>query len=170
MSKAKNKPLFEDKETEAEFSQWWSQNTELLEIFDAKTPNESKVLLFGLERFWYERINIQWHKTLALVKDQRELIEREIPVARRQGALGATLANLTAIEAQLLRKAGGDIRGKQQAMEKSVRHKTIQQTEKILASTTPARNLNKAIAKATGLETDYVRKARNEIKRNAENT
>lgn len=70
-----------------------------------------------------------------------------------------------AIEAQKTRIPGGKIRGDQLSAVKQAKHKRIQEAEKELLSITKRRNLNKAIAKKTGFETDYVRKARKEMER-----
>ncbi len=69
-----------------------------------------------------------------------------------------------AIIAQQTRSPGGKIRGEQLIAGKEDKHRRIRDATKELSPTTKPRSLNKAIAKKTGLETDYVRKARKEMK------
>lgn len=72
--------------------------------------------------------------------------------------------NRDAITAHQSRITGGNSRGKQLTAGKADKYKLIRDATKELSPTTKPRNLNKAIAKKTGLETDYVRKARKEMK------
>jgi FixJ family two-component response regulator len=58
---------------------------------------------------------------------------------------------------------GGKNRGAQQREEKTERYAQIVEKQNELANTVPRHKLNKEIAKATGLPTEYVRKARKEI-------
>ena len=162
MSKKITEPITAGEEDKKEFRAWLDRNVNKIETFE-KSPSSDKVLLFSLAEFWYENVNSMWHKTLELVEAQRELINREIPLARRQGALAATLANWDAITAQGTRTVGGRLRGEQQTKEKEITHAAIQDKERELAATVPKHKLNKEIARATGLEVEYVRKARKEI-------
>lgn len=95
-------PLFQDKETEAAFDEWWQANAERLESFE-KSPDKSKTLLFAVAEFWYARVNKAWQDTIDLVSMQGELINKlnaEIPEALKRGQLAAILANWDAIQAK----------------------------------------------------------------------
>ncbi len=81
-----------------------------------------------------------------------------------EAGIRATLEkHRAAIIAQRTRSGGGQKRGEQQKRDKESKHRLIQQKEAELSPTTPKRKMNKLIAKATGLDTDYVRKARKEM-------
>lgn len=82
-------------------------------------------------------------------------------------AMKARIIEEPKIKTHQTRIDGGKIRGEAQRAEKDVRHKLIEEKEAELAATTPPRKLNKEIAKATCLETEYVRRARKEIKQKA---
>lgn len=69
-----------------------------------------------------------------------------------------------AIEAQKSRVDGGIIRGKQLKEGKGSKHQRICDEEKKLPSDIKPHSITKKIATATGLHTDYVRKARKEMK------
>jgi hypothetical protein len=69
----------------------------------------------------------------------------------------------TAIEAQKTRSPAGKGRAKQLKEGKEDKHDRIRKAKESLPSDTKPHHITKEIAKATGLETDYVRKARNEM-------
>ncbi|GBG15390.1 peptide-binding protein [Novimethylophilus kurashikiensis] len=99
MSKAK--PLFSDKETEAEFSKWCSTHVDRIEWF-SKLSDKAKILNWALAEFWYGRVNAKWDEALELVKMQGEIIasnKSTIETARKNGALSALLANWDKIQA-----------------------------------------------------------------------
>jgi len=68
-----------------------------------------------------------------------------------------------AIEAQKTRSPAGKGRAKQLKERKESKHDRIRKAKENLPSDTKPHHITKEIAKATGLETDYVRKARNEM-------
>lgn len=113
MSKAKLKSLFPDKESEAEFKKWWSENATRRQAFE-KSSDGTKMFLWALTEFWYQRVNARWGETIDLVRQQRELIKEGIPAARRQGQSSAILANLDKLEAHMKQQdnlAAGRIAG-----------------------------------------------------------
>ena len=70
-----------------------------------------------------------------------------------------------AIEAHKTRKTGGDNRAKQLKEGEESKHQRIRNAEKELPSDIQPHHVTKTIAKTTGLETDYVRKARKKMER-----
>jgi hypothetical protein len=157
--------IFPDKETEAAFDEWWKANAKRLDSFE-QHPEKSKTLLFALAQFWYERVNKAWDDTIDLVHRQSELlnkIQNAIPEAFRHGEFMALLKERDKLRAHESRIIGGMLRAEQLANQKMEKHEAIEEKEKELAPKFAPHKLNKVIAKALGLETDYVRKARKEI-------
>lgn len=172
--KPKDEPasLFQDKETEAAFGKWWEANAKRLESFE-KNPEKTKTLLFALAEFWYERVNKAWHDTnkawhdtLDLVHEQSELLNKmqnAVPEAFKQGEFMALFKERDKLRAHESRILGGKLRAEQLTNQKNDKHEAIKEKEKELAPKFPPHKLNKEIAKALGMEPDYVRKARNVI-------
>lgn len=162
--------IFPDKETEAAFGEWWNANAKRLESFE-QHPEKSKTLLFALAQFWYERVNAAWQDTIDLVGQQSELLNKmqnAIPEAFRHGEFMALLKERDKLQAHESRILGGKLRAEQLTNQKIDKHQAIREKEKELAPKFAPHKLNKEIAKALGLETDYVRKARKMI--NKENS
>lgn len=90
-------------------------------------------------------------------------VTKATEIARTAAATLVRIELRPQVQAHRSRQGGGKNRGEQQREEKAARHARIEEKQNELADTTPPRKLNKAIAKATGLETEYVRKARKEI-------
>lgn len=90
-------------------------------------------------------------------------VTKATEIARTAAATLVRIELRPQVRAHRSRQGGGKDRGKQQREEKAARHARIEEKQLELAETTPAHKLNKAIAKATGLETEYVRKARKKI-------
>lgn len=165
--------IFPDKESEAAFDEWWKANAKRLDSFE-QHPEKSKTLLFALAEFWYGRVNAAWQDTIELVGQQSELLNKlqdAIPEAFRHGEFMALLKERDKLRAHESRILGGKLRGEQLTNQKNDKHEAIKETEKVLAPKFAPHKLNKEIAKALGLETDYVRKARNVIsKKNSANS
>jgi hypothetical protein len=88
---------------------------------------------------------------------------RVIEISR---AVASTLVRIELrpqVKSHRSRKEGGKKRGEQQREEKTERYAQIEEKQNELADTMPPHKLNKAIAKATGFDTAYVRTARKKM-------
>lgn len=167
--KPKGEPvsLFQDKETEAAFLEWMDANAKRWESFE-KSPEKSKTFLYALAEFWYDRVNKAWQDTLDLVSVQSELLNKmqnAVTEAFKHGEFMALFKERDKLRAHETRILGGKLRAEQLANQKKDKQKAIEEKEKELAPKSAPHKLNKEIAKALGMETEYVRKARGELKK-----
>lgn len=162
--------LFSDKETEGAFQAWRRANADLIPLSEfKKLPDVLQWLFYAEVAFWLDRYSKGWDDALVLVREQSELLNKmqnAVPEAFKQGGeFMALVKDRDKLRAHEQRILGGNLRAKQLANQKKAKHETIEEKEKELAPKFAPHKLNKAIAKALGLETDYVRKARKEIKK-----
>lgn len=159
--------LFPNKEHEAAFHEWRRGNGERLKAFDGNTDT-IKSLLYAISEFWNDRFNEGWQDTIDLVHQQSELLNKmqnAVPEAFKHGEFMALLRERDKLLAHESRILGGKLRAEQLANQKKDKHEAIKEKEKEFASKSAPHKLNKEIARALGLEIDYVRKARHEIKK-----
>lgn len=157
--------LFPNREHEEAFLQWWRDNAERFKTFN-ESSDTIKNLLYAISEFWYERVNEGWQDTIDLVDRQSELLNKmqnAVPEAFKHGEFMALFKERDKLRAHESRILGGKLRAEQLTNQKNDKHEAIKEKEKELAPKFPPHKLNKEIAKALGMEPDYVRKARNVI-------
>lgn len=161
--------LFSDKETEEAFQEWRRASVDLISLSKfEKMPDVLQWLLYAKAEFWLDRYSKGWDDALDLVKLQSELLNKmqnAVPQAYKHGEVMALFKERDKLRAHESRILGGSLRAEQLAIQKRNKHDAIAEKEKELAPKFVPHKLNKEIARALGLETDYVRKARSELKR-----
>lgn len=163
--------LFSDKETEEAFQEWRRDNADLVPLSKfKKLPDVLQWVFYARAEFWLDRYNKGWQDTNDLVHQQSELLNKmqnAVPEAFKHGEFMALFKERDKLRAHESRILGGNLRAEQLANQKRNKHEAIAEKEKELAPESVPHKLNKEIAKALGLETEYVRKARSELKKNA---
>jgi hypothetical protein len=154
---------FQSDEDEASYYEWEQENKILIAIIEKSTREE---LEFTWRKIaWQSKCeNTLLNSTLDLVDILKEIITLKDGLVKA-AKFSTVLDNIDAINAHATRKLGGNIRASQANKEKAHKHSAIQSAENYLASTHKSHQLNKAIARELNLETDYVRKARAEIRK-----
>jgi len=157
--------LFPNREHEEAFHRWARDNTERIKAFNGNA-DAVKSLLYAISEFWYDRVNEGWQDTIDLVHQQSELLNKmqnAVPEAFKHGEFIALFKERDKLRAYESRIIGGKLRAEQLTNQKNDKHEAIKEKEKELAPKFPPHKLNKEIAKALGMEPDYVRKARKVI-------
>lgn len=161
--------LFTDKETEEAFQEWRLSSADLIPLSKfEKMPDVLQWLFYAKAEFWLDRYSKGWDDALDLTHQQSELlnkIQNAVPEAFKHGEFMALFKERDKLRAHESRILGGNLRAEQLVNQKKDKHEAIEEKEKELAPKFAPHKLNKEIAKALGLETDYVRKSRNEIKK-----
>lgn len=161
--------LFSDKETEEAFQVWRRANAVLMPLSEfKKLPDVLQWVFYARAEFWLDRYSKGWDDALDLVKLQSELLNKmqnAVPQAYKHGEIMALFKERDKLRAHESRILGGNLRAEQLANQKRNKHDAIAEKEKELAPKFVPHKLNKEIARALGLETEYVRKARSELKK-----
>lgn len=161
--------LFSDKETEEAFQEWRRASADLVPLSEfKKLPDVLQWLFYARVAFWLDRYSKGWDDALNLVHEQSELLNKmqnAVPEAFKHGEFMALFKERDKLRAHESRILGGNLRAEQLANQKNDKHEAIEEKEKELAPGFAPHKLNKEIARALGLETDYVRKARSELKK-----
>lgn len=161
--------LFSDKETEEAFQEWRRVNADLMPLSEfKKLPDALRWLFYARAEFWLDRYSKGWDDALDLVHQQSELLNKmqnAVPEAFKHGEFMALFKERDKLLAHESRILGGKLRAEQLANQKKDKHEAIKEKEKEFAPKSAPHKLNKEIARALGLEIDYVRRARHEIKK-----